>query len=127
MKLSETLAGSFGTVEENTVEVEKNIADISVSSEEQAARITGVSDKMATISSVVKNTSVSADRAAGISEKLENESENLKKLVAKFTLVRKTDALYFYCLCVFTDDLFRFFNGKMGNICNGRNRNIAFE
>ncbi len=89
MKLAETVAGSFGTVEENTVEVEKNIADISASSEEQAARITGVSDKMATISSVVKNTSVSADRAAGISEKLENESENLKKLVAKFTLVRK--------------------------------------
>ena len=87
-KLAETVAGSFGTVEENTAEVEKNIADISASSEEQAACIIGVSDKMKTISAVVESTSASADRAAEISEKLKDESGNLKKLVARFTLVK---------------------------------------
>ncbi|MGN0667313.1 MAG: methyl-accepting chemotaxis protein [Huintestinicola sp.] len=88
MKLAETVAGSFCTVDENTDRVEKNIADISASSEEQAACIAVVSDKMKMISSVVENTSVSADKAAEISEKLKSEAEKLKKLVAKFTLVR---------------------------------------
>ena len=88
MELAETVAGSFCTVEENTDLVEKNIADISASSEEQAACIIGVSDKMKTISAVVESTSASADRAAEISEKLKDESGNLKKLVARFTLVK---------------------------------------
>lgn len=89
MELAETVADSFCTVEENTDLVEKNIADISASSEEQAACIASVSDKMQMISSVVESTSVSADRAAEISEKLKNESGKLKKLVGKFILVRK--------------------------------------
>lgn len=87
MKLAETVNASFGTVEKNTAEVERNIADISASSEEQAACITGVSDKMKMISSVVESTSASADKAAEISERLENEAGSLKKLVAKFTLI----------------------------------------
>lgn len=89
MELAETVADSFCTVEENTDLVEKNIADISASSEEQAACIASVSDKMQMISSVVESTSVSADRAAEISEKLKNEAGKLKKLVGKFILDRK--------------------------------------
>lgn len=41
------------------------------------------------ISSVVESTSLSADKSAEISEKLKNEAEALKNLVAKFTLVRE--------------------------------------
>lgn len=89
MDLAETVAGSFGIVEENTAEVEKNIADISAASEEQAACISSVSDKMEMISSVVENTSVSADKSAEISESLKSEAGALKKLVAKFGSAKK--------------------------------------
>ncbi|MGN1135557.1 MAG: methyl-accepting chemotaxis protein [Oscillospiraceae bacterium] len=90
MNLAETVSGSFGAVEEDTAEVEKNIADISASSEEQAACISVVADKMDSISSVVEITSASADKAADISEKLKAEAETLKTIVSGFTLV-KTD------------------------------------
>ncbi|MGN0552664.1 MAG: methyl-accepting chemotaxis protein [Oscillospiraceae bacterium] len=88
MNLAETVSGSFGAVEEDTAEVEKNIADISAASEEQAACISVVSDKMDSISSVVEITSVSADKAADISEKLKDEAETLKTIVSGFTLVK---------------------------------------
>lgn len=86
MKLAETVSDSFGVVEKNTAEVENNIADITASSEEQAACIEIVSDKMNTISAVVENTSVSADESAEISERLKAEAQALKKLVAGFKL-----------------------------------------
>ncbi|MGN0599036.1 MAG: methyl-accepting chemotaxis protein [Oscillospiraceae bacterium] len=86
MELAQKVSGSFGEVEKDTDEMEKDIADVSASSEEQAACITSVSDKMDMISSVVESTSASADRAAEISEKLKNEAEALKDLVAKFSL-----------------------------------------
>lgn len=86
MGLAERVSESFGTVVENTDMVEKNIADISAASEEQAACISDVSDKMDMISSVVEDTSASADSSAAISEKLKSQAEALKKLVAKFTL-----------------------------------------
>lgn len=41
------------------------------------------------ISSVVENTSLSADKSAEISEKLKSEAGTLKKFVAKFSLFRK--------------------------------------
>lgn len=85
-ELAERVAESFGVVSENTTEVERHIAEISASSEEQSSCIDSVSDKMDIISSVVGSTSVSADKAAGISEKLETEADNLKKLVGRFTL-----------------------------------------
>ncbi|MGN0695409.1 MAG: methyl-accepting chemotaxis protein [Oscillospiraceae bacterium] len=85
-ELAERVAQSFGVVSENTTEVERHIADISASSEEQSSCIDSVSDKMDIISSVVRSTSVSADKSAEISEKLEKEAKNLKKLVGRFTL-----------------------------------------
>lgn len=85
-ELAERVAKSFGVVSENTTEVERHIADISASSEEQSSCIDSVSDKMDIISSVVRSTAVSADKSAEISEKLENEAEHLKKLVGSFTL-----------------------------------------
>lgn len=86
MELAETVSGSFRMVSENTTEVEKHIADISASSEEQFSCIDSVSEKMEVISSVVKSTALSADKSAEISEKLKNEAHILKKLVGKFTL-----------------------------------------
>ncbi|MGN0578542.1 MAG: methyl-accepting chemotaxis protein [Ruminiclostridium sp.] len=86
MKLAETVSDSFGNVEKNTAEVENNIADITASSEEQAACIETVSDKMNIIAAVVENTSASADESAEISEKLKKEAQALKKLVAGFKL-----------------------------------------
>ena len=53
---------------------------------EQAACIETVSDKMKIIAEVVENTSASADRSAEISEKLKEEAQTLKKLVAGFRL-----------------------------------------
>ncbi len=85
-ELAERVAQSFGVVSENTTEVEKHIADISASSEEQSSCIDSVSDKMDIISSVVRSTALSADKSAQISEKLEGEAEHLKKLVGSFTL-----------------------------------------
>ncbi|MGN0692936.1 MAG: methyl-accepting chemotaxis protein [Oscillospiraceae bacterium] len=85
-ELAERVAQSFGVVSENTTEVERHIADISASSEEQSSCIDSVSDKMDIISSVVRITAVSADKSAEISEKLESEADNLKKLVGRFTL-----------------------------------------
>lgn len=85
-ELAERVAQSFGVVSENTTEVERHIADISASSEEQSSCIDNVSDKMDIISSVVRSTALSADKSAQISEKLEGEAEHLKKLVGSFTL-----------------------------------------
>ena len=86
MDLAERVSGSFGSVVENTAEVERNIADISAASEKQAAYIDNVADKMDIISSVVTDTSISADKSASVSEMLKNEAEVLKNLVAKFKL-----------------------------------------
>ena len=86
MELAETVAKSFSAVMENTDMVEKNIADISASSEEQAACIESVSGKMNTISSVVGITSDSADKAAEISNRLRTQANSLKDLVSGFTL-----------------------------------------
>lgn len=86
LELAEKVSGSFSAVVENTAQVEKNIADISTASEEQAEYINNVTEKMDIISSVVTDTEVSADRSAAVSEKLESEAAVLKKLVAKFTL-----------------------------------------
>ncbi|MGN0595968.1 MAG: methyl-accepting chemotaxis protein [Ruminiclostridium sp.] len=86
MELAETVAKSFSAVMENTDMVEKNIADISASSEEQAACIESVSGKMNTIASVVRITSDSADKAAEISNRLRTQANSLKDLVSGFTL-----------------------------------------
>ena len=85
-RLAETVSESFGAVENNTDEVEKNIADISASSQEQAERIESVSVKMNTISSVVEATAASSEKSAEISEMLKNEAETLKNIVSGFTL-----------------------------------------
>lgn len=86
MKLAETVAGSFGAVSGITDEVERNISDISAASEEQAACIEIVCEKMNVISAEVKNTSAAAEKSSGISEKLLNEADILKGEISRFTL-----------------------------------------
>lgn len=90
-RLAETVSESFGAVENNTDEVEKNIADISASSQEQAERIESVSVKMNTISSVVESTAASSEKSAEISEKLKSEAETLKNIVSGFTLKKSAN------------------------------------
>lgn len=90
-RLAETVSESFGAVENNTDEVEKNIADISASSQEQAERIESVSVKMNTISSVVEATAASSEKSAEISEKLKSEAETLKNIVSGFTLKKSAN------------------------------------
>ncbi|MGN1339495.1 MAG: methyl-accepting chemotaxis protein [Oscillospiraceae bacterium] len=86
MKLAETVAASFGAVSRITDEVEQNISDISAASEEQAASIEIVCEKMNIISSEVENTSSSAEKSSEISEKLLNEADILKGQIRRFTL-----------------------------------------
>ena len=63
MKLAETVADSFGAVSRITDEVEQNISDISAASEEQAACIESVCEKMNVIYAEVENTSASAEKS----------------------------------------------------------------
>lgn len=85
-RLAQTVSESFGAVESHTDDVERNIADISASSREQARHIESVSEKMNTISSVVEKTAVSSAKSAEISEKLKDEAEALKNIVSGFIL-----------------------------------------
>ena len=86
MKLAETVADSFGAVSRITDEVEQNISDISAASEEQAACIESVCEKMNVISAEVENTSASAEKTSEISEKLMNEADILKGQISRFKL-----------------------------------------
>lgn len=86
MELAQTVAGSFEAVTGITDEVEKNIADISASSEEQAACIETVAERMNDISAEVQNTAASAHDAAEISERLKDEADTLDAHIRKFTL-----------------------------------------
>ena len=86
MKLAETVADSFGAVSRITDEVEQNISDISDASEEQAACIESVCEKMNVISAEVENTSASAEKSSEISEKLMNEADILKGQISRFKL-----------------------------------------
>ena len=86
MKLAETVADSFGAVSRITDEVEQNISDISAASEEQAACIERVCEKMNVISAEVENTSASAEKSSEISEKLMNEADILKGQISRFKL-----------------------------------------
>lgn len=86
MKLAETVADSFGAVSRITDEVEQNISDISATSEEQAACIESVCEKMNVISAEVENTSASAEKSSEISEKLMNEADILKGQISRFKL-----------------------------------------
>lgn len=86
MKLAETVADSFGAVSRITDEVEQNISDISAVSEEQAACIESVCEKMNVISAEVENTSASAEKSSEISEKLMNEADILKGQISRFKL-----------------------------------------
>lgn len=86
MQLAETVAESFDSVSKITDEVEQNITDISAASEEQAACIDSVCEKMSVISAEVRNTSVSAERSSEISEKLLKEADILKGHISRFTL-----------------------------------------
>lgn len=86
MKLAETVAESFDSVSGITDEVERNISDISAASEEQAACIESVCEKMNVISAEVRNTSAAAEKSTEISEKLLNEADILKARISRFTL-----------------------------------------
>ena len=86
MKLAETVADSFRAVSRITDEVEQNISDISAVSEEQAACIESVCEKMNVISAEVENTSASAEKSSEISEKLMNEADILKGQISRFKL-----------------------------------------
>lgn len=86
MELAQTVAGSFEAVSEITDEVEKNISDISASSEEQAACIETVADRMNDISAEVRNTAGAAHNAAEVSERLKSEADILDAHIRKFTL-----------------------------------------
>lgn len=86
MKLAETVADSFRAVSRITDEVEQNISDISAASEEQAACIESVCEKMNVISAEVENTSASAEKSSEISEKLMNEADILKGQISRFKL-----------------------------------------
>ena len=86
MKLAETVADSFGAVYRITDEVEQNISDIYAASEEQAACIESVCEKMNVISAEVENTSASAEKSSEISEKLMNEADILKGQISRFKL-----------------------------------------
>lgn len=86
MELAKGVSYSFSAVSGITDKVEHNISEISASSEEQAACMATVSERMNTISHEVRNTSGSAERASEISERLKAEADSLKSHVNRFRL-----------------------------------------
>lgn len=84
--IAQNTAQALNDIIETTEKTVKNIQEISVAANDQAAAFTQITTGMEQISNVVQTNAATAQESAAASEVLSQEAHNLKNMIAKFQL-----------------------------------------